>query len=100
MALWICGNLLLQPGRAGWSFGPAPRFPGCKASGELAALIITTLVLMSQRRARDELAEWRKAASTLELTIMNEQKSAKIVALLEEMRRDNPMMTDRIDAEV
>ncbi len=95
VALWICGNLFLRQ-VAGWSFD-SPAFPWLQGAGELAALIITTLVLISQRR-KDELAELREQL-TLELTIMNEQKSAKIVALLEEMRRDNPMMTDRIDPE-
>jgi uncharacterized membrane protein len=63
----------------------------------LAAILITTLVLVSQRR-KDELSELREQL-TLEIAIMTEQKSAKLIALIEEMRRDNPMMADRIDTE-
>jgi hypothetical protein len=35
----------------------------------------------------------------LELAILNDQKSSKIIELLEEFRRDNPMIADRIDSE-
>ena len=94
VALWICGNLFLRR-VAGWSFD-SPAFPGCKARAS-SPLIITTLVLISQRR-RDELAELREQLTGTDDHERTE-KSAKIVALLEEMRRDNPMMTDRIDPE-
>jgi uncharacterized membrane protein len=33
----------------------------------------------------------------LELAILSEQKTAKIVALLEELRRDSPAIHDRVD---
>ena len=36
---------------------------------------------------------------TLELAILGEQKSAKIIALLEEMRRDSPSLRNRVDEE-
>jgi len=35
----------------------------------------------------------------LERTILNDQKSAKMISLLEEYRHDNPTMTDRVDNE-
>ncbi len=35
----------------------------------------------------------------LERTIMNDQKSAKMISLLEEYRHDNPTTMDRIDNE-
>ena len=34
---------------------------------------------------------------TLELTILTEQKVAKAIALLEELRRDSPQIHDRVD---
>jgi uncharacterized membrane protein len=92
---WIGGNLLL--GRlAGWSFD-RPAFPWLQGAGELAAIFITTLILMSQRR-KDELSELREQL-TLELVIMIEQKDAKLIALMEEMRRDNPLLVNRVDLE-
>ena len=56
---------------------------------------MTGLILGTQRRA-DQLASHREQL-TLELAIVSEQKGAKIIALLEEMRRDNPLITDRVD---
>lgn len=63
----------------------------------LTALYMTVLILTTQRR-EDEMAGHREQL-TLELAILSEQKSAKIIALLEELRRDNPMIHDRHDAE-
>ncbi len=61
------------------------------------ALMISILILITQRR-EDELAE-RRAQFTLELTLLSDKKSAKIISLLEEMRRDHPQIADRFDAE-
>jgi uncharacterized membrane protein len=36
---------------------------------------------------------------TLELTILTEQKVAKIIELVEELRRDSPQVRDRVDSE-
>ena len=95
VALWIAGNLLLERW-VHWSLD-RPAFPWLQGGGELAALYITALVLISQRR-KDELAELREQL-TLELAIMTEQKGAKIIALMEEMRRDNPLLVNRLDRE-
>ncbi len=62
----------------------------------LAALFMTALILTTQRR-EDELAGFREQL-TLELGILAEQKSAKIIELLEEIRRDNPLLPNRVDA--
>jgi len=91
--VWIAGNLLLER-LIGWR--PDGRaFPWLQGAGELAAIYITTLVLISQRR-KDELSELREQL-TLELATMTEQKIAKVIALLEEMRRDSPQLVDRVD---
>jgi uncharacterized membrane protein len=95
VALWIVGNLLLRR-LAGWSFDK-PAFPWLQGAGELAAILITTLVLMSQRR-KEELSELREQL-ILELAIMTEQKGAKLIALMEEMRRDNPLLANRVDTQ-
>lgn len=63
----------------------------------LAALYMTMLILTTQRR-EDELTAHREQL-TLELAILSEQKAAKIIELLEELRRDNPHIHDRHDAE-
>ena len=46
------------------------------------------MILITQRHD-DELAT-RREQMTLELAILSEQKSAKIIALLEEFRRNDP----------
>ena len=63
----------------------------------ISQLIITTLILTSQRR-KDELSELREQL-TLELATMTEQKVAKLIALMEEQRRDSPQLADRVDTE-
>ena len=90
---WMGGNLLLER-FTGWRFD-GPAFPWLQGAGELAAIYITTLVLMSQRR-KDVLSELREQL-TLEIAIMTEQKGAKIIALIEEMRRDSPSLVNRVD---
>ncbi|MBV9571480.1 MAG: DUF1003 domain-containing protein [Alphaproteobacteria bacterium] len=62
-----------------------------------AAVCITVLVLSTQWRA-DRLAEHREKL-ILQLTFVSEQKSAKLIALVEELRRDLPHVPNRIDSE-
>jgi uncharacterized membrane protein len=95
VTFWIAANLLLRR-FAGWSFDK-PAFPWLQGAGELAAILITTLILMSQRR-KDEISELREQL-TLELAIMTEHKSAKLIALMEEMRRDDPSLVNRVDSQ-
>lgn len=53
------------------------------------------MILIAQRHD-DELAT-RRDQLTLELAILSEQKSAKIIALLEEFRRNDPHQGDHRD---
>ena len=67
---------------------------------EIASLLsvyITLLILISQRREN----EWahQRDQLTLELAMLSERKTAKIISLLEELRRDHPGILDRMDAE-
>ncbi len=62
-----------------------------------AGLWMTTLVLVAEnRQAKD--AEHRSHLM-LQVDLATEQKVAKIIALLEELRRDLPMVHDRVDRE-
>ena len=63
----------------------------------LSALCVTVMILTTQRRA-DKLSSHREQL-TLELAILGEQKTAKVIALLEEIRRDLPQLRNRADAE-
>lgn len=75
----------------------APPFFWLQGAVALTALYMTVLILTTQRR-EDEFAAHREQL-TLELAILSDQKSAKIIALLEELRRDDPYIRNREDAE-
>jgi uncharacterized membrane protein len=75
---------------------PAP-FAWLELALTLTALVVAVLILATQRRA-DVLAGVR-SQMTLELTILTEQKVAKIIELVEELRRDSPQVRDRVDSE-
>ena len=93
--LWLGGNLLVPwLGHAAIDPPPFAWFDGAVGFG---ALLVALLILTTQRRA-DQLAQHREQL-TLELAILSEQKTAKVIELLEEMRRDNPSLRDRVDHE-
>ncbi len=95
VGFWIGINLL---GPAlGYNFGDPPPFPSLTGIASLVSLYIALLILTTQRREY-QLARYREQL-TLELTILCEQKTTKIIKLLEEARRDNPLIHDRIDEE-
>lgn len=75
-----------------------PPFAWLEGLVSLAALYMTVLILSTQRRD-DELASHREQL-TLELAILGDQKAAKIIDLLEELRRDHPEIHDRVDHDV
>jgi uncharacterized membrane protein len=93
VASWIC-VVLFQMRYFGSSFDPPP-FNLLQGVLTVLAVYMTALILSTQRRA-GVLASHREQL-TLELATLAEQKSAKTIALLEEMRRDNPMLPNRVD---
>jgi uncharacterized membrane protein len=52
----------------------------------------------ARSRREYQLAQLREQL-TLELAILSEQKTAKVIQLLEESRRDNPHIRNRVDQE-
>src|SRR5690349_20407487 len=92
---WVLGNLVISwMGHEPWD---PPPFAWLASLLSLMALYMTVLILATQRHD-DELASHREQL-TLELAILSEQKSAKIIELLEELRRDSPHLANRNDAE-
>ena len=81
-------------GTAPWDEPPFAWLQGALA---LLALYVIVLILTTQRR-EDQLAGYCEQL-TLELAILSEQKTAKIIALLEEMRRDSPTLKNQVDDE-
>ena len=93
--VWIGGNLSMQ--LLGFApVDPAP-FSWLQDAGTLIALYITVLILITQRR-ENELTEHRQQL-TLELAILAEQKTAKIIELLEKLRQDHPDLQNSADAQ-
>jgi uncharacterized membrane protein len=93
VASWIAFNLgLMAIGRQPVD---EPPFFWLQGAVALTALYMTVFILTTQRR-EDKLAGLRDQL-TLELSILAEQKSAKIIGLLEELRRDAPNISDRAD---
>jgi uncharacterized membrane protein len=90
---WI-GFKGLAPHTGLTPFDPAP-FSLLQAVASVTSLFLVVLVLGTQRH-EDELSRHRELL-TLELAILSEQKAAKIIQLLEESRRDNPLVHNRVD---
>jgi uncharacterized membrane protein len=95
LLLWVGGNILAH--RLGLPVLDAPPFNWLQAAAGILALYITVLILSTQRR-ENELSELREQLN-LELVITSEQKTAKVIQLLEELRRDMPQVSNRHDPE-
>ncbi len=90
---WLVLNLALTAAGRG-APDPFP-FPLLSAIVSTLALYLAAMILIAQRHD-DELAT-RRDQLTLELAILSDQKSAKIIALLEEFRRNDPNQGDDRD---
>jgi uncharacterized membrane protein len=93
VALWILANVYAH--EFGWvEFDPAP-FSWLQGMVSLGALLTTTVVLIKQNRLA-KLEELR-AHLDLQVNLLTEQKSTKLIDLIEELRRDLPMVKNRHD---
>lgn len=92
LSLWIGGSML-----APWLSLDLPPFSWSSQGLDAAALVISTGVLVRQTR-QENFAEQRSQLM-LQLNLLSEQKIAKIIALLEELRADLPEVIDRHDPE-
>lgn len=75
-------------------------FPKCNLQDQgldIASLLIATGVLVRQSR-QEQLAEQRSHLM-LQINLLTEQKTAKIIGLLEELRSDSPELQNRRDWE-
>jgi len=93
VALWIIANSLLR----GLGLAPfdRPPFPWLQGLVGLGALLTAMVVVTKQNRLA-RLAEQR-AHLDLKVTLLTEQKAAKLIDLLEELRRDLPNVKNRPD---
>jgi uncharacterized membrane protein len=91
--LWMGINLVL-PGSGITAFDKPP-FAWLDLILSLSAVLMTVIILASQYRA--ETLAGRREQLMLQLAFLSDHKQAKIVALLEELRRDDPLIKDRVD---
>jgi uncharacterized membrane protein len=92
---WIGLNIALRA--AGHGTIDPPPFPWLFDMLTLVGVLMGILILSTQQRA-DRLAAMREQM-TLELASVTERKVAKVIELIEELRRDMPAVRDRVDAE-
>ncbi len=95
VASWMFANIVARPfGLA--EFDPAP-FVWLQGVVSLGALLTATVVLIKQSRLAK--IEEQRAHLDLQVNLLTEQKTTKIIDLLEELRRDLPMVKNRHDPE-
>lgn len=95
MVFYIVGNLAARS-LGSISLERLP-FPDLQLIATVTALTVALLILTTQRH-EEQLSE-RRARLTLQIAAISERKIAKVIALLEEQRRDNPLIEDRRDDE-
>jgi uncharacterized membrane protein len=92
-AWWLCSQLVKHE-ILHWDL---PIFTLHEEGLDVASLLISTGVLIYQTR-QEKLAEERSHL-TLQLNLLAEQKIAKLIALVEELRNDLPNVPNRLDIE-
>jgi uncharacterized membrane protein len=91
--LWIAVNVVM-PYLGYVPIDPAP-FEMLQGLLSLAALVTTTIVLIAQNRQTK--LEQQHTHLGLQVNLLTEQKVTKLIHLIEELRRDLPMVKDRLD---
>ncbi len=74
-----------------------PPFAWLQGIVSLSALIMTVVVLTTQNR-QAKMTEQRRHLD-LQITLLTERKVSKVIELIEELRRDLPSVTNRLDHE-
>ncbi len=93
IAVWVVWNGY-DKHTSGHAIDPPPFF-WLQGAIALYAALISTFVLATQNREKRH-AEQR-AYLELQINLLAEQKTAKVISLLEELRRDMPTVRDRVD---
>jgi uncharacterized membrane protein len=93
VGLWVVGNLAAP--RMGMKPLDEPPFFWLQGFVTANSLLTTIVILIAQHR-QSRLAE-RRAHLDLQVNLLAESKIAKVISLLEELRRDSPSVRDRYD---
>ena len=89
VASWIGAQSL------GWMDFDPPPFFWLQGILGLSALLVATVILIAQNRQSS--IEAMHAHLDLQVNMLTEQKVSKLIELIEELRRDLPMVRDRRD---
>jgi uncharacterized membrane protein len=92
-AAWSAFNLL-APSCGIRPFDPPP-FSWLQGLVGLCALLMTTIILITQNRQTRHADQ--RGQLELQINLLSEQKIAKLIGLLEELRRDIPIVRNRVD---
>ncbi len=95
VTLWVLSNALVEV--FGHQAVDPPPFFWLQGIVSLVALLTTTVVLITQNR--EAKLEEQRLELDLQVNLLTEQKTTKLIRLLEELRRDLPMVGDRHDPE-
>lgn len=90
VSLWVLINLISRAGR--WDPPPFELLDGVMT---LISLVTTTIVLIAQNRQSK--LEQQHTHLILQVALLTEQKTTKLINLIEELRRDMPMVKNRHD---
>lgn len=91
--LWVALNIVLAS--RGLKPPDPPPFNLMQGVCSLGALLIAAMVLAAQNRQRK--AAEQHAQLDLHINLLAEQKVAKLISLMEELRRDMPNVANRVD---
>jgi uncharacterized membrane protein len=95
MLLWMLYNFIAF--KAGFlSFDPPP-FPILQDVLSIASFLVTIMILSAENRQGK--TQERQGQLDLQMNLLAEQKITKIIALVEELRRDLPSVKNRHDQE-
>lgn len=95
IVVWIGANLMLGPQHAAWD---PPPFQMLQGLVSLGALLMTILILTTENRIAqmDQLRD----RLDLQINLLTERKVAKLIDMLDQMRRDLPSVPTHEDPEV
>jgi len=96
VVLWIAINLLML--ESGAKPFDAPPFPWLQGIVSLSALLMTVLILTTANRVAQ--IDTGRDKLDLQINLLNERRTAKLIQMLDELRRDLPEAPTHDDPEV
>jgi uncharacterized membrane protein len=95
VGIWLLANILLNQ----FGFVTIDRPPFSLLQGIIGLGAFLTMIVLLIKQNRMENIEKRQAHLELQINLLTEQKTTKLIYLIEELRRDLPMIKNRDDPE-